>query len=177
MLRREQHCGEREGAGTCAPRIGGGEIPGIQPPQKERPPEELLHDGDDEDRLGEAQAGESEVDLAIGTGRVKSPGVTEHGPAVVELNPHHENPQSATDGKQPSMRLHIARRSQLPVTAPEKDQGRSDAVRSASSHRRSPAARCGPISGTSEDTAMKTMKMANGAARITAGCASAAEIL
>src|SRR6267143_3954322 len=51
------------------------------------------------------------------------------------------------------------------------------AALSKSSQRRSRAACCGPISGTSEDTAMKTMKMANGATRITAGCASAAEIL
>src|SRR2546427_7391399 len=51
------------------------------------------------------------------------------------------------------------------------------AARSRSSQRRSRAACCGPIAGTSEDTAMKTMKMANGATRITAGCASAAEIL
>src|SRR2546426_6003978 len=51
------------------------------------------------------------------------------------------------------------------------------AARSTSSQRRSQAACCGPISGTSEDTAMKTMKIANGATRTMAGCATAAEIL
>src|SRR5258708_12945530 len=91
MLGCEQRHWKHECARTCPSRIGGDEIPRVEPAQKERPPKELLHDGNYERYSEEPQGCKRQVNTATGTGRIEALDLTHDTPPVIQPAPDPEN--------------------------------------------------------------------------------------